>query len=204
MMRCLLALACALLPAAGLAQNWTYRYADQQFGRHRFDFTISADLAAGNPVSESLAVAGGPPITQVIDKQSGAYLGRTLGGARSLLEYLPYALAEGEPAAWPQPAGYPTYATPYLEWRYTVKAEGWETVTVPGGTFKALRVAVAGERGKDPDPMWWPKQAMRFRQTFWYSPEVKRYVKMQHTAWSMDGAPFASELVELLGHRPGG
>jgi hypothetical protein len=181
MIRLALALACGFFSAAALAQSWNYRYADQQFGRHNYFFEVNEAPARGD----------------------GRIFGRSLPGGKSVLEYLPYALAEGEPAAWPQPYDYPTYATPYIEWKYTVKPEGWETVTVPGGTFKALRVTVSGERGKDPDPVWWPKQAMRFKQTFWYAPEAKRYVKMQHVAWSMDGAPFANELVELHSYRPG-
>jgi len=169
------------LAAPAQPQNWKYGYADLQYGRHKTTYTVRADAAA-----EAAA-------------RSGAYLGRDVGASKTALEYFPFALAGGEPpAAWPAPTGYPVYATPYLEWKYAVKVGGWESVTVPAGTFRALRVDVEGSRGKDPDPFWWPKQAMRFQHTIWYAPEAKRYVKARHLAWSMTGAQFADDAIELL------
>jgi hypothetical protein len=169
------------LAAGALAQSWTYSYTDLQYGRHKTKFTE------------------GPSTTG----DTGRYLSRDMGASKMLLEYLPFALQGGEPpATWPTPSGYPVYATPYLEWKYAVRAGGWESVTVPAGTFRALRVDVEGNRGKDPDPFWWPKQAMRFQHTIWYAPEAKRYVKARHLAWSMTGAPFADDAIELLEFRP--
>lgn len=180
MIRLALALACALQPAAAHAQSWTYRYTDQQFGRHKAEFTVEASAP-----------------------DSPQYTLRDVGGGKSAMEYLPRALVEGRaPENWPAPSGYPTYATPYLEWKYSVRAHGWETVAVPAGTFKALRVVVSGERGKDPDPFWWPKQAARFEHTIWYAPEAGRYVRARHRAWNMTQADFADDLVELVAYRP--
>ena len=199
------------LPIAASAQpsasqsgaSWKYSYADLQYSRFKFTFSIRTDSVAGDAVSETFALDGGPGMAVTVDARSGKYLSRLLGGSRTLLEYLPYALAGGEPpAAWPVPSGYPTYATPYIEWSYTTKVVGWESVTVPAGTFRALRVEIEGKRGKDPDPYWWPKQAARFQHTVWYAPEVKRYVKAHHLAWSMTASQFADEAVELLEYRP--
>jgi len=175
------ALLLAIFSGTAFAQSrtWQYSYADLQYGRHKSTFTVRADPAE--------------------EQASGRYLAKSLDGGKMLPEYLPFALAGGEPpASWPVPSGYPTYATPYLEWTYVIKVAGWETVTVPAGTFRALRVEVEGSRGKDPDPFWWPKQAARFQHTIWYAPEAKRYVKARHRAWSMASALFADDLVELL------
>jgi len=193
------------LPMVASAQGvttWKYSYADLQYSRFKFTFSVNAPGAGGDTVNETFAVDGGPATALTVDARSGKYLSRPLGSSRALLEYLPYALAGGEPpAAWPVPSGYPTYSTPYLEWSYTTKVVGWESVTVPAGTFRALRVEIEGNRGKDPDPYWWPKQAARFQHTFWYAPEAKRYVKSHHRAWAMTSAQFADEAVELLEHR---
>jgi hypothetical protein len=184
------------------ATSWKYSYADLQYGRHKFIFSVRAAAAAGDALSETYAVDGAPGSAVTLEARSGQYLNRPLGGGKTLLEYLPYALAGGEPpAAWPLPSGYPTYATPYIEWKYTTRVVGWESVTVPAGTFRALRLEVEGSRGKDPDAYWWPKQAARFQHTVWYVPEVKRYVKSHHLAWSMTSAQFADEAVELLEYR---
>ncbi|HUN69236.1 MAG TPA: hypothetical protein VMU46_10580 [Burkholderiales bacterium] len=189
-------------PSPGGA-SWKYSYADLQYSRFKFTFTVRAPGVGGDAVEETFAVDGGSGIAATVDARSGKYLSRMLGSSRTVLEYLPYALAGGEPpASWPTPSGYPTYSTPYLEWSYTTKAVGWESVTVPAGTFRALRVEIEGHRGKDPDPYWWPKQAARFQHTFWYAPEVKRYVKAHHLAWAMTASQMADEAVELLEYRP--
>ncbi len=187
MIRPLVALILATLACAAQAQapatgagTWKYSYADQQYGRHRTTFSVRSN-------------------GEDADGRSGKYLVRSLEGGKMLPEYFPHALADGAPpATWPVPSGYPTYATPYLEWTYTVKAVGWESVTVPAGTFRALRVEIEGNRGKDPDPFWWPKQAARFVHTVWYAPEAKRYVKARHQAWSMTSSLFADDAVDLL------
>lgn len=187
-------------PAPGAM--WKYSYADLQYGRFKFTFSVSANPAAEGAVSEAFAVDGAAATAATVDARSGKYLSRLLGGSRTLLEYLPYALAGGEPpASWPVPSDYPTYATPYIEWKYATRVAGWESVTVPAGTFRALRVEIEGSRGNDPDPFWWPKQAARFQHTIWYAPEAKRYVKSRHQAWSMTAALFADEAVELLEYR---
>lgn len=192
----------AQLELPPIGTSWKYAYADLQYGRHKFTFSVRSNPAAGGAVNETLAVDGVPATALTVDTRSGNYLNRLLGGSKTLLEYLPYALAGGEPpASWPIPSDYPTYATPYIEWKYATRVVGWESVTVPAGTFRALRVEIEGNRGKDPDPFWWPKQAARFQHTIWYAPEAKRYVKSRHQAWSMTAAPFADDLVELLEYR---
>lgn len=196
------ALAAALLLAqAGIAQaaggTWKYGYTDLQYTRFKYVVTVARAEA-----NETIAVEGGASAQRAVDPRSGAYLAQMLGTGRTLMEYLPYALNGSEaPAAWPAPSGYPTYSTPYLEWKYEVRSGAWETVKTPAGDYKALRVEIEGNRGKDPDPFWWPKQAMRYVQTFWYAPDVGRWVRMHHRAWSMTGAQFAEESVELLEYR---
>ena len=198
------ALFAVLLAFVGTAQaaGWKYGYADLQYGR--FKFVISIQGTKGiDAMNEAVTVEGAGGTQRAIDPRSGAYVSQLLGGSRMLLEYLPYALAGGAPpAAWPTPSGYPTYSTPYIEWTYAVRQGAWEEIKTPAGSFKALRIEVEGNRGKDPDPFWWPKQAMRFVHTIWYAPEAGRYVKLHHRAWSMTGAQFADESVELLEFRP--
>ena len=70
---------------------------------------------------------------------------------------------------------------------------GYDYLRGKGLPDKALKVEVEGNRGKDPDPFWWPKQAMRFVHTIWYAPGVGRYVKARHQAWAMTGNLFADD-----------
>jgi len=63
-------------------------------------------------------------------------------------------------------------AGPALPWNQTMKAEAWETITVPAGQFKTLRYAnvirfVSSDAGRT--------DSVR-RETVWFAPEVGRWV----------------------------
>ena len=172
-----------------------------QYGRHRQSFTIRAVAVDGAIVNEAFAVEGSAERLTAVDARAVKYLTRLLGGGKTLVEFQPYGVQDEAPLQWPATTGYPTSAASYLEWTIRVKPMGWEQVTVPAGSFRALRVEVAGSRGSDPDPFWQPKQAGRFVHTIWYAPEARRYVKARHQTWSMTASPFGDELIELLEYR---
>lgn len=59
-----------------------------------------------------------------------------------------------------------------LPWEQTMKAEAWETITVPAGQFKALRyINVINFRSSDLSR----SNAVR-RETIWLAPEIGRWV----------------------------
>lgn len=74
-----------------------------------------------------------------------------------------------------------------------VKVVGWENVTVPAGTFRALRVESEGT---------WHRLDTGFsgaaKEVMWYSPQVKRYVKWTFDNWTPRGLnqSWAWELVD--------
>ena len=72
----------------------------------------------------------------------------------------------------------------------SVKVVGWETVQVAAGTFRALRIELDSMVQRSDIPRPHPR-----RVTFWYSPEVRRWVKMQGST------PRISFGEELLGYK---
>ncbi len=63
-------------------------------------------------------------------------------------------------------------ADPGLPWNQTMKAEAWETITVPAGQFKTLRFAnVIHFENSDPGRTDSVRQ-----ETVWFAPEVGRWV----------------------------
>ena len=63
-------------------------------------------------------------------------------------------------------------ADPGLPWNQTMKAEAWETITVPAGQFKTLRfVNVIHFENSDPGR----NDSVR-QETVWFAPEVGRWV----------------------------
>ena len=64
-----------------------------------------------------------------------------------------------------------------LRWDQTMKAEAWETITVPAGRFTALRyVNLINFRDSDPNRA----DSVR-RETVWFAPEVGRWVAREST-----------------------
>lgn len=74
-----------------------------------------------------------------------------------------------------------------------VKVEGWEEVEVPSGKFKALKVAHSGFYStKILSGAWNGRSA----QTVWYSPEVKKFVKLEFDDSDKGGNKTRTELIE--------
>ncbi len=72
-----------------------------------------------------------------------------------------------------------------LEWAQRLRVVGWERVSVPAGTFDALRI----ERLVDfrhPDFFRYLPDRI---DVLWYSPEVRRWVQREWTGTYMPGSP---------------
>lgn len=74
-----------------------------------------------------------------------------------------------------------------------VKVEGWEEVEVPAGKFKALKVAHSGFYSTQTVSGAWKGSTA---QTVWYSPEVKKFVKLEFDDSNKGGDKTRTELIE--------
>jgi hypothetical protein len=63
-----------------------------------------------------------------------------------------------------------------------VKVVGWEEVTVPAGTFRALRIEAEGPFERVDMPI-----VGTAKEVMWYVPQVKRYVKWTFENWNVRG-----------------
>lgn len=70
----------------------------------------------------------------------------------------------------------------------SVKVVGWETVEVPAGKFRAMKVEVVSTVRPSDSSRAYPRDL-----TYWYVPEVRRWVKYQGTT---PRNRFSSELLE--------
>jgi hypothetical protein len=76
-------------------------------------------------------------------------------------------------------------------------------VTVPAGTYRALRIEANGRRTSAIYSQ--AVFAGEFNLVVWYAPDVKRYVRLEHRVWSanpMDKALIGHDVVELLKYTP--
>lgn len=182
----------AAAPAAGA--TWKYSYSDALYGRQKQSFTVRADSVAGSAVSDTLAADGASGSPATFDARAPRFVVRALAGGKALVEALAYGTADAAPGV----SGYPQGSKTFLEWKVVVQPAASEEIKVPAGNFRAQRIVIEGTRPRDEDPFWWAKESGRFRYTLWYAPEAQRYVKARNQAWTMSGAEFGDEWVELL------
>jgi hypothetical protein len=188
------------MPAAG--SQWVYGFIDRQFGRRPIDVTVRAERVAGTSVDE--AVISGRPSAQETQRSVSAgesrFFTHRLADDAELTEFAPYFLAaNGEKASTLAitAAGYPVGAG-NPSWITQTQPPTWEQVTVPAGTFKALRLEISGKRARSP---FSSIVTYRFKVRIWYAPEVQRYVRLEHIEWLSDRQA-SDVVVELVKFSP--
>lgn len=91
-----------------------------------------------------------------------------------------------------------TVARTRTPWEGTVTVADWETIEVPAGRFRALRVDVNGSFGNGP-----LARRARLRQSYWWSADVKRWVR--YDLWMSKPASKATDFntrTELVRYAP--
>jgi len=193
------------LPAAGT--TWVYGHIERIFGRRQTEITVQVLRVNGLVVDEALSAASGQSMRRAIDAKEPRILEYQINSNAVLMELAPYLLAATggkAPADVNVTTGYPAGGHGIPAWVYRTLVQDWEQVTVPAGTFRALRVEVAGRRASQPSGQGFV--AGEFLITAWYAPEVKRFVRLEHRvksgAFSSRGQVVGEDVVELLAYRP--
>lgn len=87
---------------------------------------------------------------------------------------------------------------PFLtNWYSQGRVIGWDSVSVPAGTFKALRVELNSSRNPSASSAAQGAPA-RIQYILWYSPDAKRTVKHVRTVMTTDGTRLAEDTYELV------
>ena len=189
------------MPAAG--SQWVYGFIDRQYGRDRIDVTVRARRVDGFSVNEAVTTAVGssdPTTERLVDAAVARFRTHRLAEGAELTEFAPYFLAvhgEKAPMARITADGYPV-GSGNPAWITESEMPVWEQVTVPAGTFRALRLEVSGRRVIEP---FSPIVIKRFLLRVWYAPEVKRYVRLEHKEW-LTSTQNSHIVVELLNFGP--
>jgi hypothetical protein len=190
--------------ALAAGTSWAYEFSDRIYTQNRARFTVEALGADHGLVREHLSAIVDFAPTRVtwraIDSRETRFSEYRLGANEDLLEFAPYLLAAGGEEALRQvsgAAGYPTSG--YSGWVIHTSAPLREQVTVPAGTFDALRLEISGRREVSP---FSPTAIYGFSVRIWYVPEVKRYVKLEHKTWLPGRKLYGDEVVELVKYTP--
>jgi S1-C subfamily serine protease len=192
-------------PAAGT--TWVYGHVERIFGRRQTEVTIQVLRVEGQVVDEALSVTSGSSARRAISASGAQIFEYQINSNAVLMEVAPYLLAASggkAPADFNVTSGYPSGGTGIPRWLYSTQVQDWEKITVPAGTFKALRVEVTGRRESPPGGQGFVTG--EFLITAWYAPEVKRFVRLEHRvksgAFSSRGQVVGEDVVELLAYRP--
>jgi len=133
----------------------------------------------------------------------------TIGGFTSqngylYMEFAPYLTNYKDLVSdknWPKittsvPTG--SYLSSY-DWTFNVKTVGKETISTPAGKFETIKIEVSGSRPSGPGHCEYSTGS--FKDSVWYAPEIKRYVKRilntQQCALAGSGVAQDDELYEL-------
>jgi S1-C subfamily serine protease len=186
------------LPQVGT--TWKYRYTDLKYSRVQQVFTVRVDGVDGWVVSETFAPEGAPSRQRVrtdVGADELRFIERRLGGERTALEFNPYFATYDWNGRRTDPVnGYPAPQS-ISDWETHTRVSPNVPVDVPAGRFNTLMVQVEGVRSADSGVAFRNVPA-RFEVTAWYSPEVKRYVRMENRLWTAGSALVGEERIDLL------
>ena len=125
------------------------------------------------------------------------------GNGYYYIEFNPFMLALGALApgtAWKSLA-YPAQDPFFGNWSTHGRAADWESVNVPAGTFKAIRVEINSNRAPTGSVSMRASEPVRILQVIWYAPDAKRAVKAVRTVYSTSGSRLDEDTYELLKYR---
>lgn len=186
-------------PALRSGEHWTYRRVDMWKSEETERFR--EDLLGG--VGDSSTV-----LWTILSSQSERRrdsVTQEFLDASTLAFYDPKAEGRHVPLQFPLYPGktwsfqYAYHPQPLLDLkiRQSAKVERWETVTVPAGSFRALKVVHQGDYA---DSNSGSGRTGRIHETYWYAPAAKRVVKMEYRDTQYDGSTWdhwRDELVAL-------
>jgi hypothetical protein len=83
-------------------------------------------------------------------------------------------------------------------WYSQGRVRGWDSVSVPAGSFKALRVELNSSRAARANSAQEPQ---RVQYVIWYASDAKRTIKHVRTVYAASGSKLDEETYELMKYR---
>lgn len=174
-----------VLPAAGLAQDavakpdvkvddrWIYRRMDHRYEPPVLLYELRVSFIDSRAIHTVISKQGRPrdsDATFTPEWNGVVSVDEGIMEVKQGLLQFPLAVGRTYPALWEMRR--PRVGKFHVRHERTVKVAGWEEVEVPAGKFLALKVQAEGRWQRlDRKSSDWA------RNTVWYVPEVKRWVK---------------------------
>ncbi len=219
----------ASAPAVAANDTWTYSTTSEvggNFRQVREEMTVDHTSAGAIAVTER-TLDSNAPARQVIMNADWSRARSVNGHQIVVNQPLEFPLRVGKSWTIEYTEDNPNRQHTSEHYRSPYKVTSWEDVTVPAGTFHALKIEVDGEWSAAIAPAVTAvggarvdrfgatgvTQATRIPastasgrtyKAFWYVPEVKRWVKSVEEYYSSNGQRTASYRSELASYKTGG
>jgi uncharacterized caspase-like protein len=183
-------------PTAG--DSWTYRYVNEWKKGSPQTITVKVEESGRGSVTDTMSMSGGRGSDQQSFQGTPQGAERSLGSDVRVVELLPYAqsllqegLKPGQEKAFPN-----VVVVGGQSFQIKAKLRGQEKITVPAGTFDALRVDIAGENVKHMNTEF--LVPTKFTHSLWFAPELRRVVKFAYKSVSSRNTRLDDESSELV------
>lgn len=192
------AIAPSPLPRVG--DTWQYRYSSIWKNVEPRTFVHSVTAVSEREIRETMSL--GPGGKAVESKAFGpeARFVEWRGAGYYRPEFNPFLQSFG---ALQTGSGWRSLATPvedpfYGDWYTQGRVVGWDSVVVPAGSFKALRVELNSNRNASGSPAMLASEPVRVWHVVWYAADAKRTVKHMRTVFSAKGGKLDEDTYELV------
>jgi uncharacterized caspase-like protein len=187
------------MPRVG--DTWTYRYVDGWKGEIGVPLTYQVTQVSAKEIRENYVVGGQAPLALAHTKELKVAAEHL--GPQPRVETFPYLAAFGIPEEkeqWDDVTFVPGENYKYRgePWQLKARVVGRETVKVPAGRFKALRIELTGDRARIPGYFG---ESVSTKHTLWYAPEVKRVVRHEFESTNGIGKTSDRGVYELLSYK---
>ena len=186
------------LPRAG--DVWEYRSRSMWKNVEPRNYTHQINSVSEREVRETMSNTSGPSESKSITPDTRFVEWR--GSGYYFIEFNPFIQAFGalQPGtSWQLKI--PVEDPMYWNWYTHGRAVNWDSVTVPAGTFKALRVEINSNRPPSGSSSAREREPVRILQVIWYAPDAKRTVKQVRTVYSASGDRINEDTSELVKYR---
>ena len=182
-------------------QQWTYRRIDLWKNEEVERFSQTFNIQSGNKWSVAWGIISSTDPTR-LGTTSEQFDATTQGFAdpRMSGRYAPLNFPLSIGKKWAFNYKFQSKPDTLVEVSQTAVVTRWESVTVPAGTFKALRVEhLGGYKAKQGAQDWQGK----ITETFWYAPDVGRVVAQEYKDTTGTGKTWDQRRDELVAQRSG-
>lgn len=186
-------------PQAG--DSWTYRYTNGWKKDSPQTLVVKVEESAGSRVTDRMSLQGSRSGDERSFEIRPEASERALGGDVRVVELLPYAqnlLQDGMKPG--QERNLPDISLGGQRFRIRAKLIGQEKITVPAGTFDVVRVDIVGQAlvWVDPNLARLPATMFSFVHSIWFSPEMRRAIKVEHRSSNIGNSRLDDDSLELL------